>query len=477
MFAMLPRFSSLSCPLAIAGCLLCGCTVGPDYQAPEPIKPEQPLLGGSEDAVYSLAQWWEHFQDPTLSALITQGLANAPTLQAARERLISARASREQTEASFWPQFTANGSYTFSRGWEGKSATKGWDRHIGATADARWEIDIFGGLRREQERAEAEEAELAYTLEDLRVSLAAEIATAYVNVRRWLAQCAIAEENLALQEKNLERIRKQYENGEASRYDFLTAEAQVANTRASLPTLRQSLTASGLLLDKLSGLPPYASRARILETTDAMLLPEVTPKVPQNELLRRRADVRTAEETVHTRSAAVGVAVAALYPSFALNESLGLSSPDLSPWNSYTRSASLGPSVSWNIFGFGTWRKQVESAKASLRAAVADYQDTVLLAYQEAETAWRALQHESLRTPDLRTNENACKQALEIADSLYKNGSKDIEDVLTRQRSLLTAQEALVEHRATLFADVITLYKALGGGWSDAEPAPETAQL
>ena len=451
--------------------LLAGCAaVGPDYTPPEAPKAEAELFAGSGYEAESLANWWRDFQDPLLCDLIEEGLRNAPTVEAAVARLRAQRALRESTEAGFWPQFTASGSYTWGRAWGAES--HGWQDNLTARGDASWEIDIFGGVRRSVEQQAATEARLAYTLQETRVSLAAEIATAYVELRRYAAQVDIAEANLALQEKTAAVIRERAQAGMVPWYDVMATESQTATTRASIPQLRQNLTAAQLRLDWLTGQAPYATQARLRESLDEMSLPDLSPKVLPNDLLRRRADIRVAEENVHAQTAAVGVAEANLYPRFTLGGNIGLSSPDLSPWDAYTQSVNLGPSVSWNIFGFGSWRKRVESAKATLEATLADYEDAVLSAYQEAETAWDACRREAERTNDLRAAERFSGEALRIADQLYENGEITIDDVLTRQSSLLNAQEALVTHRATLFTNAITLYRALGGGWTD-EPPPE----
>ena len=453
--------------------LLSGCAaVGPDYEAPKAPEVTAELFAGSGYETESLANWWRDFQDPLLCDLIEEGLKNAPTVEAAVANLRAQRALRESTEAGFWPQFTASGSYTWGRAWGAQR--QGWEDNLTARGDASWEIDIFGGVRRSVEQEMATEARLAYTLQDVRVTLAAEIATAYVELRRYAAQVDIAEANLALQEKTASVIRERALVGMVPWYDVAAAEAQTATTRASIPSLRQNLTAAQLRLDWLTGQAPYATQARLRESLDEMTLPDLSPKVLPNELLRRRADIRIAEENVHAQTAAVGVATAELYPRFSLGGNIGLSTPDLTPWSDYTQSLNFGPSVSWNIFGFGTWRKRVESAKATLDAQIATYEDTVLEAYQEAEAAWDACRREAERTNDLRAAESFSAEALRIADQLYENGEITIDDVLTRQSSLLSAQEALVSHRATLFTNAITLYRALGGGWTD-EPPPDSA--
>ena len=462
-------------PVHALALLLAGCAaVGPDYAPPEAPEATHELFAGNGlGGNASLARWWEWFNDPLLVELIDQGLANAPTVESAIASLRAQRALRESAEADFWPHFTASGAYEWGRAW-GRNAT-GWEDSLSARGDASWEIDIFGGVRRAVEQQFAAEARLAYSLQDIRVSLAAEIALAYVEIRQYAAQVNIAEANLALQEKTAAVIRQRANAGIVPRYDVVAAEAQTATTRASIPTLRKNLIAAQLRLDWLTGQAPYATQARMRETFDLMSLPELSPKFLPNELLRRRADVRMAEEDVRAQTAAVGVAMAELYPRLTLGGSVGLSSPDLSPWDSYTRNLSFGPSFSWNLFGFGLWRKRVESAKLTLEATLADYRDTVLNAYQEAESAWDACRREAERTQALEDAEGYSAEALRIANQLYENGEITVDDVLTRQSSLLSAQEALVNHRAQLFSNAITLYRAFGGGWADETPQDAAA--
>ncbi len=454
--------------------LLAGCAaVGPDYAPPEAPETSAELFAGEGVEPDSLALWWRDFHDPLLAELIETGLRNAPSVDAAIARLRAQRATREGSEAGYWPSFAADGSYTWARGWGADH--RHWHDDIGGSVNASWELDIFGGVRRSVEQALATEAGLAYTLQEVRVTLAADIATAYVNVRRYAAQVDIAEANLALQERNAEVIRKRVEIGELPRYDLVAALAQADTTRASIPSLREALLTAQLELDFLTGQAPYATQPRLAETQDTMDLPDLSPKLLPNELLRRRADIRVAEESVHAQTAAIGVAEADLYPRLTLGGSIGLSSPDLSPWSAYGQTASIGPSLSWNLFGFGRWRKRVEAEKETLKAVLAEYRQTVLQAYQEAETAWVACHREAERSNDLRSAERNNADALDIANRLYEGGEITVDDVLSRQQSLLSAQESIVSHRADLFTNAITLYRALGGGWSDRPPEDESA--
>lgn len=447
-----------------------GCSaVGPDYQPPQAPELTAAILVGESSEVTSLAKWWEQFNDPILSDLITQGLQQSPTIESALERLRSARASREGAESNYYPTFTADGSYTWSRGWDGTAETKGWNDRIGGNVNAHWEIDIFGGVRRSVEQSIAREAQLAYSLQDLRVSLAAEIAAAYVDVRRYAAQVLIAEQNLMLQERSTQRTKMKVDNGDIPSYDYYSSEAQVARTRATIPTLKQNLRSAQLRLDWLTGNLPYATQPLVEATKDEMSTHIILPRTNPNDILRRRADVRAAEAAIHEQTAAVGVATADLYPKFALSGSIGVSSPNLTPWDSYTKSISFGPSFSWNLFDFGFLEKRVAAQEATLNATIADYKNTVLQAYQETETAWHACLNEMSRHDDLSIAANATARALDVADRRYDLGEADIEDVLTQQANLLNAQENIVVHRATIFSHLISLYRALGGGWSDEE--------
>lgn len=450
-----------------------GCTaVGPDYVAPETPAPTTPLLASDDEGITTLLNWWTHFNDPLLTEVITLGLQNSPTIEAARQRLRASRSSRESVEASYYPKFTAGGSYIWSRNWDGANPSDDWNKNFNASADARWEIDLFGSLQRSVEQAVAREEQLAYTLEDARVSLAAEIATAYVDMRRQMQQLKIAEENLALQERSRQRLKRMADLGDIPPYDFYSSEAQVARTRASIPNLRQNLLAAQLRLDLLTGQPPYAMKERFLGTEDQMTFPEKLPIRLPNEILRARADVRSAEAAVRAQTAAIGIATAEIYPKLSLSGNIGVSSPSLTSWSDVSKNLSLGPSLSWNLFSFGYWRNRIAAEEATLQATIADYTNTVLQAYQEAETAWNAYHNERQRSADLTLTRDATQKALDAAERRYEFGYTDIENVLTQQSNLLSAQENLITHRATAFNHLIALYKSLGGGWSENTTPP-----
>lgn len=458
--------------LGLVTVLLAGCAVGPDYTAPEaPEAGTAMFAGGDQAGTFSLAVWWERLGDPLLNRLIEDALKASPTVEAATARLRSARALRQQAEAGYMPQISADGSYNWSRSW-GENRSKGWNHNLSASGDASWELDLFGGIARGVEQAEAQERQQAYSLEEVRISLIAETALTYIAVREAQARLRVAEENLALQRRNADITRQRAKAGTATRYDLATARAQVARVMATLPQLRQTITEHMLTLDYLAGRAPYATREDLETLPDTLVQPGIPQRVP-NDLLRRRADIRMAEEAIHAQTAAVGVATAEIYPTFSLGGTLGLSAPDLGPLSDYTRSIGFGPSIRWNIFGFGTWRKRIESQKALLEATVADYNDTVLNAYREAETAWQNCLNEVERTEALTRSEHQSSIAYDIALQIYKAGESDFSEVIVQQGNLLTAREQLTIHNYQLLTNAVAFYRALGGGWSE-EPDPPT---
>lgn len=454
-----------------------GCSVGPDYEAPTVEAPAVTLLSDTTQTnrVTELGDWWEGFEDPLLTSLVTNALAQSPTVTVAINQIRAARALLQSTERSNLPQISADGNFTESRSYGARES--GWDHSLTGGLDARWELDLFGGIRREMEQAQAALDSKIYNWHDVELSLAAEVASTYLTVRKVQTLLSITRENLALQERNAALVRKQYEAQTVTRFDLVRAEAQVAATAATIPAQEAEYTQACLKLEYLCGQLPYSLKAALeAEPTATARLPVSMPGTIANELLRRRPDIRVAEENIKSASAAVGMEQANLYPKFYLNGSLGLSSPELSPWSSYTRTIGAGPSFAWNIFGFGYYSKRIESKKIELESAVESYRDTVLSAYQETEAAWQALLRERQRTGHLTQAMLQQQTAATIAESLYREGETDYSNVITARASALSAEQQLTEHRDQLLQDLIALYKALGGSWSERTSVDPTAE-
>jgi len=453
-----------------------GCTLGPDYQKPDVSEPKEFLGTSGTNRTEQLVQWWQKLDDPVLSDLVSAGLTNNLTIQTGLQRVRQSRAQMAQAKAGLWPSLTGLANYNYGRKFGnpagvGYSATGSgivgeWGGTFAAGFDATWELDIFGGARRELEAREAELEGMYYTQRDIHVSVAAEIAMAYLNVRMFQSIIEVTQSNLVAQTHSAEITRKRHQAKAVSGLDLANAEAQVLSTTAQIPSLEAGLANGILQLELLLGDVPNARKAQLVSSATFPSLPTALPSLLPNELLRRRPDVRKAEEAVKAATARIGVAEAELYPRFALIGSLGASVPTtgLDQWSVLTESIRVGPRVSWNIFSAGRIRAQVEERKALAEQAVLAYQQTVLKAYNEAESAWQSYNQEAVRGDTLQKAVEANQRAVRIAGELFKAGSTDFTEVLIAQRALLLAQDVQMRHRALLAQKAITFYKALGGG-------------
>jgi NodT family efflux transporter outer membrane factor (OMF) lipoprotein len=456
--------------------LLSGCTLGPDYKKPEVAEPKEFLATGSTNRTEQLVQWWQKLNDPVLSGLVSAGLINNLTIQTGLQRVRQSRAQMLQMKAGLWPSLTGAANYNYGRklgnqAGVGYSATGSgiggeWGGTFAAGFDATWELDIFGGTRREIEAREAELVAMHYTQRDINVSVAAEIAMAYLNVRMFQSIIDVTQSNLVTQTQSAQITRKRHQAKAVSGLDLANAEAQVLSTTALIPSLQSGLANGILQLELLLGDVPNARKAQLVSSATFPALPAALPSMLPNELLRRRPDVRKVEEAVKAATARIGVAEAELYPRFALIGSIGASLPTtgLDRWSMLTESVRVGPRVSWNIFSAGRIRAQVEERKAQTEQAVLAYQQVVLKAYNEAESAWQTYNQEASRGDTLQRAVEANQRAVHIAGELFKAGSTDYTEVLIAQRALLAAQDTQMRHRALLAQKVVTFYKALGGG-------------
>jgi NodT family efflux transporter outer membrane factor (OMF) lipoprotein len=460
--------------------LVAGCKVGPDYERPETAEPQQFLgAGATSTNLDQLADWWQKLDDPVLSELVSHGLTNSLTVRSGLQRIRQVRAQLMQANAGLWPTLTGTASYNHGRkfgdvsgiGYNATGAGIGgeWGGMFSGGFDATWELDIFGGIRREGEAREAEVLGTYFSQRDIEVSLSAEIALAYLNVRMLQDVLAVTRSNLTTQTQSAEITRNRYEAKAVSGLDLANAEAQVFTTTAQLPALEASLADMILNLEALLGELPNTRKGLLLETATFPTLPPELPAMLPNELLRRRADVRRAETAVMAATARIGVAKADLYPRFSLIGAIGLSAPStVNQWTMLTESMRLGPRVTWNIFNAGRIQAQVEERRAQAEQAVLAYQQTVLTAYKEAESAWQGYNQETLRSDTLSKSVEANQRAVSFAQELFREGFSDYMDVLIAERSLLAAQDAHARHHTLLAQKLIAFYKALGGSPGEA---------
>jgi NodT family efflux transporter outer membrane factor (OMF) lipoprotein len=327
-------------------------------------------------------------------------------------------------------------------------------------------LDIFGRVRRS---VEAADAEIAFAIEDRRdvlVTLLSEVALNYMDLRGFQRQIAIAQKNLETQRRSLDLTRRRAAGGFVSGLDVANAEADVASNESRIPLLEQNVQQVIYSLSVLLGREPGAL---LNELTAEAPIPATPPAVPvglPSELLRRRPDIRRAEANLHAATARIGVATADLFPRFSLTGSLGTSGSqpkDLVNWDN--RFWSIGPSVSWPIFDAGKIRANIGVQTAIQEQAIVGYRSTVLIALQDVENALIAYAKEQQHQVALVAAVTANRRAVDLATQLYTQGQTNFLDVLLAQRSLLGSEDALVQSERTMATNLISLYKALGGGW------------
>ena len=455
--------------LPVAGLLLAaGCLVGPNYRAPQyPVSATWTSTAATQPV--AITNWWTKFNDATLNTLIARAIATNLDLKIAESRVRQARAQRGIVAAGFWPTADASGQYR--RQSTGGAAAVSGDMYQ-AGLDASWEIDIFGGVRR---NIEAAEADIAASVENRRavlISLTAEVALNYLNLRGYQQQIAIANENLVAQEHSATLTRKRFP-AFASKLDVANAEALVATTRAAIPVLETAARQTMFALSVLLAREPVALTAE-LET--AAPLPPVPPEVPvglPSDLLRRRPDVRAAEAAIHGATARIGVATADLFPKFSLTGNLGTSSTTpsgLVNWNN--RFYSAGPTVAWSLFAAGRIAANIAVQNELEQQALLNYRKTVLTALSDVEGALVAYVKEQQHRQALAAAVASNKEAVDLATRLYTAGQTDFLNVLSAQRALYSVQDALVQSERTIATDLLAIYKALGGGWETEPPIP-----
>ncbi len=457
---------------------LSSCAVGPDYAKPEVATPAGWV--GTQDAGSAskvdseradLARWWSTLGDSTLDSLVERALAGNLTLVEAETRVRQARAARTISAAAGLPTLDASAAVARSRNpARGGGSTNNLFR---AGFDAGWEIDVFGGVRRNVEAADAVTQSSIENVRDVRVTLLAELASNYVDLRASQEQLEIAQRNLAAQRQTLDLTRRRQAAGFVSKLDVANAETQVAATEARLPTLEVTIRQSMYALATLLGLPPGSLLEELSPSAPLAALPPGVPAGLPSDLLERRPDIRRSEADFHAATARIGVATADLYPKFSITGTFGFQGDQVSALGSLAqRYWSVGPAVQWPIFRGGAIRANIEQQKALADGALATYKNTILTALQEVESSLIAYDREQRRTLALDQTVVSSTDAVRLARDLYQVGKTDFLNVLTAQRNVLEAESTRLDSRRLALTQLIALYKALGGGW---EPESEAA--
>ncbi|MCO5106031.1 MAG: efflux transporter outer membrane subunit [Burkholderiaceae bacterium] len=409
----------------------------------------------------ALADWWRLFDDPQLSGLVAQALTANPGLRGARAALAQARALRDVQAAGLLPNVSASGSAQRARPAGGNTANR-----FQAGLDAGWELDVFGGQRSAVQAAEADVRAAQESLADTQVSLAAEVALAYLDLRSQQARLEIARRNLATQTETLQLARWRVQAGLATSVELEQARAASEQTAAQIPVLESGIAQAQHALAVLTGRAPASLKA-VLDPAQPVPQPagDLALAIPA-ETLRQRPDVRRAEQQVSAALARVSQADAARYPSFRLGGSLGLSALTLGGLGSGAAVFnSLLGSVSVPLFDGGAARAQVRVQEAGLEQARVNYESVVLAALKEVEDALVALRSDRAQLERLQNAAEAAANAALLAQQRYASGLIDFQVVLETQRTLLNTQDSVANTVAKVSADHVRLYKALGGGW------------
>lgn len=454
--------------------LLAGCSVGPDY-------PGTPRMGISKhyapppdpaivpDGAIA-KEWWTVFEDPMLNFLIEEAQKTNLSLASAAARVYEARYSVVAQQGGYFPSVNTSGSVT---GQENMNTATMYNAHEYFTTgfDASWEIDLWGRVRRS---VEAAEAGLGYAKEDYNdvlITLYAEVARAYINVRTLQLQIATSESNLVSQRESLELTMTLFDYGLATNLDVAQATRMLATSETTLPLLRMQLNENINAIGILLGKEPTHFQAMLSEPGDIPKPAEsINISVPTN-IIRQRPDIRRAERNLAQAVANIGIAEAELYPRLSFSGILNFGALNLSSlFTPDTRSFSFGPNLSWNIFSGGRVQANIKVQDARALQAVYGYEATVLSALNEVENAMYALYQYKIQYQSQEKVVSSARKELELALSLYKEGLVSFQNVLDAQLAVFSAENDMAQAQGQAANNCVALYKALGGGWDPYNP-------
>jgi NodT family efflux transporter outer membrane factor (OMF) lipoprotein len=430
--------------------------------------------GGDTPAqpVGDLSRWWEALGDETLTGLVEKALVANPDLRTAQSRLRQARAQRGLAKADFLP--AVDGAVTAGTGkTTGTSARETYT----AGLDASWEVDVFGATRKAVSVAQADVEASEASLHHTQVSLAAEVALEYVQLRSYQARLAISRSSLVRQEETLDLTRWRAQAGLTSELDVEQARANAEQTRAQIPSLETAVAETEHALATLLGQPPAALHEMVASHGPIPTIPDAVAVGIPAETLRQRPDVRAAERLLVAAIARVGEAKAARFPTFRLSGTLGASGPTVGDLlSAETVARSLLGSLTAPIFYRGRIRRQIEIQTEAQEQALVGYENTVLAALEEVENAIVSLANARKRRASLEAAVEASRTAAELARQRYTTGLTSYQTVLDTERTVLSAEDSLESSKADGVSALVRLYKALGGGWTPTTVAEASAR-
>ncbi|WP_339533072.1 efflux transporter outer membrane subunit [Pseudomonas mucidolens] len=469
--------------LTLSLCSLGACTLGPDFQRPPaPQLTQWSTPQGRQAASRAVTElleqrWWDVFHDEQLSALVRRALDDNLDLKLASSRLQQSRALRQVTTAERYPNVDAGADYGRKRnsakglndpsGHNGHSAFNLWD----AGFSASWELDFWGRVKRQTEAADATLQVAENDRRAVLLSVLAETAQDYIQLRGVQNTRSVTEQNLDVARHSLKLSKLRLGDGVATDLDVAEAAAQVAAIEARLPDLQQR---QDQLINALSLLMGQAPQALYTQLSKQAAVPQTRRQVAiglPSQLAQRRPDIRQAEARLHAATASVGVAKADFYPRITLTGNLGSQAMQLSDLGSWgSRTFAFGPQLSLPIFNGGRLQGMLDLREAQQQEAALIYQQTVLRAWHEIDDQLSRYNASQLRRDSLAEAVRQNRIALVTAQQQYVEGVVDFVNVLTVQSALLATQEQWVESSTGVSLAMVGLYKALGGGWESVYP-------
>lgn len=468
--------------------------VGPDYRRVDPPVPtsfgslEPGISTGEAPQKKFLNAWWKVLQDPVLDRLIENAVKSNLDLRIARARVQQARALAGISASKLLPEGGPRGSYEAyhrsesAQPGQADGTSPGLPKQRGnlyqVGFDASWEVDIFGGVRREVEAADADLRASEEALRDALVTLQGEVARNYVELRGQQLRMEIALNDLEARRANAAIAESRFKAGLVAQLELARAQGEVAIAESRIPFLESSILATVHRLGVLLGREPMDLVPALSQPAPLPLLPENLPAGLPSELLRQRPDIRKAEREVAAATAQIGVSTADLFPKFSLTGSFGFMDQDLE--NLSWRSGhfwSIIPAFRWPILNFKRILSSIDVSKAVRDESLARYEKVVLTSLEEVENALVSLSREKRRTGALVEAVQANDSAVKLAKELYTAGAQSYLAVLDAESALYDAQDQLAQSRQNRALGFVTLYKALGGGWQDIEEKPEGGAL
>lgn len=449
-----------------------GCVVGPEYTKPDmDVTPEFAI---DDDTLYSSAatevEWWHELHDDILDQLIERAVSNNYDLQIAQANVNAARALLGEGRYEKYPIVTSEGSVTREESSSARAkSSAGANTFYDASLDATWELDFFGRVKRSIEALTADVETATANQRNVYVTVTAEVARTYLELRGTQYRLQVAKENAENQRGTYDLTRSITEGGLGTNLDIVRAKAQLESTLASIPGFNTEIMSSIHRLSVLVGEEPRTLR-------DQLSTPEPLPAIPAllnigkpSELLRRRPDIQSAERSLAAATARIGIATADLFPRVSLNGNIGYVATSLSGLgDSDFRTTSFGPFLSWPAFDLGRVRARIRAADATAVGALATYEKTVLTALEETENALVRFSNARQRQAHLQIAATASDEAIELAKARYSNGIDSFLNVLDAERQLLELQDQLAQSKTETGLALVALYKALGGGWENS---------